>query len=256
MRRLLLLPVLAGLAGCATPHPDHHAAVPFIAQENGHCGEAALAMILQFRGRPVDPARLRARLDLPALSGTASLLIAAESRDEGLAARVSTFATPDEAGRMLLMRAGEAGGLTARGWTRTLRLARTIADLDGSTGVLRRHVADRVAIDAAAEACQAPGTATLNFVWESGPNAYSQSFHFEPAARADLKQLSIALENELGADLLEIAIDIEDGSIPELGAVAAADELSRQLRSLGFEGVADAFDGDPARPTQAPGLSP
>ena len=52
------------------------------------------------------------------------------------------FATPDEAGRMLLMRAGEAGGLTARGWTRTLRLARTIADLEGSTGVLRRHIAE------------------------------------------------------------------------------------------------------------------
>ena len=52
------------------------------------------------------------------------------------------FATPDEAGRSLLMRAGEAGGLTARGWTRTLRLARTIADLEGSTGVLRRHIAE------------------------------------------------------------------------------------------------------------------
>ncbi|WP_446661203.1 magnesium chelatase subunit ChlI family protein, partial [Brevundimonas nasdae] len=50
--------------------------------------------------------------------------------------------TPDEAGRMLLMRAGEAGALTARGWTRTLRLARTIADLDGATGVLRRHIAE------------------------------------------------------------------------------------------------------------------
>ncbi|WP_409019599.1 YifB family Mg chelatase-like AAA ATPase [Brevundimonas vesicularis] len=52
------------------------------------------------------------------------------------------IATPDDAGRALLMKAGEAGGLTARGWTRTLRLARTIADLDGSTGVLRRHVAE------------------------------------------------------------------------------------------------------------------
>jgi magnesium chelatase family protein len=66
---------------------------------------------------------------------------------QGLNARASgetldRFATPDEAGRALLMRAGEAGGLTARGWTRTLRLARTIADLDGATGVLRRHIAE------------------------------------------------------------------------------------------------------------------
>ncbi|RIJ65824.1 ATP-binding protein [Brevundimonas sp. LPMIX5] len=52
------------------------------------------------------------------------------------------FAAPDQAGRALLMKAGEAGGLTARGWTRTLRLARTIADLDGADGVLRRHVAE------------------------------------------------------------------------------------------------------------------
>jgi magnesium chelatase family protein len=42
----------------------------------------------------------------------------------------------------VLLGGGEAGGLTARGWTRTLRLARTIADLEGSTGVLRRHIAE------------------------------------------------------------------------------------------------------------------
>ncbi|WP_421730914.1 YifB family Mg chelatase-like AAA ATPase [Brevundimonas sp.] len=70
-----------------------------------------------------------------------------QARDQGINARCSgevleRFATPDEAGRTLLMRAGEAGGLTARGWTRTLRLARTIADLDGCDGVLRRHIAE------------------------------------------------------------------------------------------------------------------
>ena len=52
------------------------------------------------------------------------------------------FAAPDQAGRALLMKAGEAGDLTARGWIRTLRLARTIADLDGVDGVMRRHVAE------------------------------------------------------------------------------------------------------------------
>ena len=69
------------------------------------------------------------------------------ARDQAVNARVSgeildRFAAPDEAGRALLMRAGDAGGLTARGWTRTLRLARTIADLDGCDGVLRRHIAE------------------------------------------------------------------------------------------------------------------
>jgi magnesium chelatase family protein len=48
----------------------------------------------------------------------------------------------DDAGRNLLSRAAEAGHLTARGWTRTLRLARTIADLDGSESVRRLHVAE------------------------------------------------------------------------------------------------------------------
>lgn len=69
------------------------------------------------------------------------------ARDQAVNARASgetldRFARPDEAGRALLMRAGEAGGLTARGWTRTLRLARTIADLDGRDGVVRRHIAE------------------------------------------------------------------------------------------------------------------
>jgi magnesium chelatase family protein len=48
----------------------------------------------------------------------------------------------DEPAKALLTRAAEAGGLTARGWTRTLRLARTIADLDGSPTVRRVHVAE------------------------------------------------------------------------------------------------------------------
>jgi magnesium chelatase family protein len=48
----------------------------------------------------------------------------------------------DPAARALLSRAAETGGLTARGWTRTLRLARTIADLEGSGAVRRVHVAE------------------------------------------------------------------------------------------------------------------
>lgn len=48
----------------------------------------------------------------------------------------------DPAARSLLAKAAEAGGLTARGWTRTLRLARTIADLEGPGPVRRIHVAE------------------------------------------------------------------------------------------------------------------
>jgi magnesium chelatase family protein len=48
----------------------------------------------------------------------------------------------DPAARALLSRAAEAGGLSARGWIRTLRLARTIADLEGAGSVRRVHVAE------------------------------------------------------------------------------------------------------------------
>ncbi len=52
------------------------------------------------------------------------------------------FATPDEPGRKLLMQAAEAMRLSARGYTRMLRVARTIADLAGSEQVGRIHVAE------------------------------------------------------------------------------------------------------------------
>ena len=65
---------------------------------------------------------------------------ALNSRLEG--DRLEKQAAPDDAGRALLTRAAEAANLTARGWTRTLRLARTIADLDGSDAVRRLHIAE------------------------------------------------------------------------------------------------------------------
>ena len=52
------------------------------------------------------------------------------------------FATPDEAGRALLMQAAEAMRLSARGYVRMLRVARTIADLSGAEQVGRVHVAE------------------------------------------------------------------------------------------------------------------
>ena len=51
-------------------------------------------------------------------------------------------AMPDEAGLALLRRAAEAIGLSARGFHRTLRVARTLADLDGADSVARHHVAE------------------------------------------------------------------------------------------------------------------
>ena len=57
-------------------------------------------------------------------------------------ALLATIAEPDAEGRALLGRAAERLGLSARAWHRTLRVARTLADLDGSDAVRRLHVAE------------------------------------------------------------------------------------------------------------------
>ena len=73
------------------------------------------------------------------------------ARYAGTAARTNAEAdgklleTPerlDEAARQLLTRAAETMKLSARSWTRTLRVARTIADLDGAEVTGRTHVAE------------------------------------------------------------------------------------------------------------------
>jgi magnesium chelatase family protein len=55
---------------------------------------------------------------------------------------LETFATPDEPGQKLLMQAAQAMRLSARGYTRMLRVARTIADLAGAENVGRIHIAE------------------------------------------------------------------------------------------------------------------
>lgn len=52
------------------------------------------------------------------------------------------YATPDELGHRLLIQAAEALRLSARGYTRILRVARTVADLAGDGAVGRRHIAE------------------------------------------------------------------------------------------------------------------
>lgn len=103
----------------------------------------AAARVLAARAQQADRAQ-RHGADAPRLN--------AQADGEFLEA----IADLDPSARALLARAAEAGGLSARGWTRTLRLARTIADLDGSGAVQRVHVAEaliyrRVAPSAASQ---------------------------------------------------------------------------------------------------------
>ena len=57
-------------------------------------------------------------------------------------ALLDEVATPEPSGRALLIRAAERLRLSARGYHRVLRVARTLADLEGGATVARRHVAE------------------------------------------------------------------------------------------------------------------
>jgi magnesium chelatase family protein len=58
---------------------------------------------------------------------------------------VSRVCAPDVTGRSILAQAVERRGLSARAYGRVLRVARTIADMEGSVPVLARHVAEAIA---------------------------------------------------------------------------------------------------------------
>ncbi|WP_127903832.1 YifB family Mg chelatase-like AAA ATPase [Solirhodobacter olei] len=57
---------------------------------------------------------------------------------------LTDHATPDADGKALIARAAERYGLTARGYYRILRVARTIADLAGSDAVRTNHLAEAI----------------------------------------------------------------------------------------------------------------
>ena len=154
----------------ANAHVTFPARVQLVAAMNpcrcGHLGDAGLACArapkcaADYQAKVSGP--LLDRIDLHvevAAVGAADLSLppAAEGSAE-VAARVAAaralqsarlegdmldrFATPDEAGGLLLSQAATAMRLTARGYTRVLRVARTIADLAGVETVGRLHVAE------------------------------------------------------------------------------------------------------------------
>ena len=58
--------------------------------------------------------------------------------------QVMRYCTPDERGIALIERTADKLGLSARGYHRVLKLARTIADLAGEERVLERHIAEAI----------------------------------------------------------------------------------------------------------------
>lgn len=69
--------------------------------------------------------------------------ISVNARADGKA--VEEVLQPEEAGRALLTKAMDAMKLSARGYTRILRVARTLADLEGAETTKRVHIAEALA---------------------------------------------------------------------------------------------------------------
>ena len=70
---------------------------------------------------------------------------------EAPASLLETIAQPDAQGQKLLRDAAETMHLTARGYHRVLRVARTLADLDGAEKIGRLHLAEALSYRALAD---------------------------------------------------------------------------------------------------------
>ena len=165
----------------AAAHVTYPARVQLIAAMNpcrcGHLADAALACAraprcaADYQGRVSGPLfdRIDLHVDVAAVSAADLTLPPPAENSAQVAARVAaaravqttryagtnvrtnaeadgklleTVATPDAAGAKLLANAAQAMRLSARGYHRVLRVARTLADLAGSKDVGRIHVAE------------------------------------------------------------------------------------------------------------------
>ena len=90
-------------------------------------------------GRGESSAVVRARV---AAAHAAQLARQGVSNAQLAGGDLERFAKPDEGGRRLLRDAGARLALSARGHHRVLRVARTLADLDGDASLRLPHVAE------------------------------------------------------------------------------------------------------------------
>lgn len=165
----------------ANAHVTYPARVQLVAAMNpcrcGHLSDAALACgkaprcALDYQSKISGPLfdRIDLHIDVPAVTAADLALPPARESSAELAQKVAyaramqaeryrehgirtnaeadgevleTLARPDDAGRALLQQAAEKLKLSARGWHRVLRVARTLADLDHADSVHRVHVAE------------------------------------------------------------------------------------------------------------------
>jgi magnesium chelatase family protein len=126
----------ARLSGPLLDRIDLHITLPPVAVASlassalGECSQAVRERVA--RARRIQQDRFR--------RGEAAASVNAELSSHD----VDRIATPDAAGLRLIVGAVERLGLSARAYGKVLRLARTIADLDGGTAVCAPHVAEAV----------------------------------------------------------------------------------------------------------------
>ncbi|MDR7033495.1 YifB family Mg chelatase-like AAA ATPase [Mesorhizobium sp. BE184] len=77
--------------------------------------------------------------------------VAASTNAQCAASAIEEVALPDGAGRALLQDASEKFGFSARAYHRVLKVARTLADLDGSENIGRIHLAEAISYRMAAD---------------------------------------------------------------------------------------------------------
>ena len=126
----------ARLSGPLLDRIDLHVCVPpvDVASLAGRAFGESSAIVRQrvMRARAVQSARHRAR----EVSAPINALLSAQD--------IETIARPDAAGMRLIASAVDRLGLSARAYGKVLRVARTLADLEGVTAVGATHVAEAV----------------------------------------------------------------------------------------------------------------
>jgi magnesium chelatase family protein len=145
-----------------------------MAGEPGHVCRRGPRCVADYQARISGPLldRIDIRIDVPAVSATDLILPSAAEPSRAVAERVAAarliqrerfeglgvvgimtnaqcapslieeIAAPDAAASILLRNAAEAMKLSARGYHRVLKVARTLADLDGADSVGRIHLAE------------------------------------------------------------------------------------------------------------------
>ena len=98
--------------------------------------------------------RVAATRDIQLTRFAALELPTVRTNSEAPAAILEDIAKPDATGLKLLRDAAESMRLSARGYQRVLRIARTLADLDGADEVGRLHLAEALSYRATADSAR------------------------------------------------------------------------------------------------------